>query len=91
MRYSYRSYRFSNNDESIKRAAYIKLRSKMQSILSKSQALSGRIGYLNSSLKQCLSIDNDIFESSNFNMIDNNIDNLISDINSTLSSINSHI
>lgn len=88
MRYS---YGFSSSDESIKRAAYIRLRSKMQSILSKSKSLNNKIGNLKSQLKICLSMDNDMFDSSNYNIINNNIDDLILDINDTLSSINYHI
>ena len=89
---AYYSYsRYSSTEESIKRAQYIKLRSKMQSILNKTYSLNNKVDNLKSSLKQCLTIDNDIYESNNYNAVDKNIDSLIVDINSVISSINSHI
>lgn len=89
--YPYRYRRFSSSDDSQKKSQYIKLRNKMQSILSKSRSLDNKIGTLKSSIKQCLVVDNLIHDENSYNVIDNNVNELIEDINNVISSINSHI
>ena len=79
----------SNDNE--KRIAYIRLRNKMESILSKSNDLNNKIGNLKSSLTISLTIDDEIFNINEYENISNNLDGLSSDINRTISNINSHI
>ena len=74
-----------------KRNAYIKLRSKMESILGKATNLEGKVENLRSALMMSLTIDDDIYNPEEFEVVPENINELISDINDTISTINSFI
>lgn len=74
-----------------KRMAYIRLKSKMESILNKTGDLHSKTDNLKSTVKMSLTIDDDIYKPDDFEVVSENIDNLLSDINETLSEINSQI
>ena len=80
-----------NYDNNEKRIAYIRLRSKMESILNKSIGLNTKEADLGSALKVSLTVDDNIFENEAFKSITNNTEELITDIHQTISNINSHI
>jgi len=74
-----------------KKMAYIRLRSKMESILNKALSLNVKEDNLNSSLKMALTIDDNVFEHEEFDIVTDNTSDLINDIHETLSNINSRI
>ena len=82
---------YDHDEDYEKKMAYLKVRSKMESILNKTKDLKSKVNNLKSNAKVSLTIDDDIYKLEDFNKVSNNIEELIIDINSTLSSINSQV
>ena len=79
-----------DNDE-IKRQKYIALKNKMRSIQTKSNYLNSNVDNLKSSLKMCFSVDGEVYNESNFNIVDKGIDDLNKDISNVIDIINRQI
>ena len=82
----------NNYDEDYeKKIAYVRLRSKMEGILSKALSLNIKEDNLNSSIKVSLIVDDNIYEYDEYENIMDNTEGIITDIHETISNINSRI